>query len=424
MSFTPFSRSAFTTTLVFIIALRVSGCLHAEEPLRLIQQYCIDCHGAPDESPERNFSLTARFDSLALVDIGVTLKKALDAIEGFEMPPADSEQPTAEERQQLVDGIRKWLANPNAGQPKHVEPVLRRLTRLEYNNTVRDLLGLDMDVFMFSERLPFDKKYFQPESGKMPSRLNMQAREYGGKYPVLLPGAGLPGDSRAEHGFSNRGDAQDTSAVLLEQYVSLGQQIMHHPELLSRARRLQEIFPEASYQQPVESQGPSGKQVVESVAALASNDNIAKEALANPYTLVEFRALVTQAFAEDRGGVYDVSHNKGATIPGKGGVVRIAYGDKATRCIELNPSEDMWNVPFATAEESSGDSLFTNKVKGMKSFFFGIGTVKGKAGGGVIELGIVVLSRRGHAGTVRLTAEFDNGESEVRAVDLAEGGRG
>lgn len=408
-------------TLLAGISLILCGSLHGDEPLRLIQRYCIDCHGAPDESPERGFSLNARFDSASLAKTGPTLKKALDAIEGYEMPPTDSEQPSTEERKQLVDGIRKWLANPDTELPQHERPILRRLTRLEYNNTVRDLLGLDTDVFMFSERLPFDKTYFQPESGKMPSRLNMRAREYGGKYPVLLPGAGLPGDSRAEHGFSNRGDAQDTSAVLLEQYVSLGQQIMRHPDLLTRAWRLLEIFPEASYQPPVVSQSAGGKQLVESVAMFAPNNNIVSEASANPYTLAAFRARLTQAFAEDRGGVYDVGQNKGATIPGKGGALQIAYGDNATRFIELNPSEDIWNVPFATAEESSGDALFANKVKGLKKFFFGIGTVKGKAGGGVTELGIVVLSRRGQTGTVRLNAEFGNDESEVREVELTEG---
>jgi hypothetical protein len=422
MIFTPVSKSTFTSTLLAGIALSLCGRLHADQPLRLLQKYCVDCHGAPHESPERDFSLSAQFDSVSLAETGPTLKKALDAIEGFEMPPADAEQPAAEERKQLVVGIRTWLSNPNAEQSKHERPVLRRLTRLEYNNTVRDLLGLDTDVFMFSERLPFDKDYFQPESGKMPGRLTMQAREYGGKYPVLLPGAGLPGDSRAEHGFSNRGDAQDTSAVLLEQYISLGQQIMRHPNLLSRARRLQEIFPEASYQQPVVSQNASGKQLVEAVAALAPNDNIAKEASANPYSLAEFRARLTQAFAEDRGGVYDVSQNKGSTIPGKGGVIQIAYGDNANRFIELNPSEDIWNVPFATAEESSGDALFANKVKGLKKFFFGIGTVKGKAGGGVSQLGIVVLSRRAQQGVVRLTAEFDDHESDSTVVELTEGG--
>ena len=152
----------------------------------------------------------------------------------------------------LVTGIREWL---KAAQ-RPGSPVLRRLTRLEYNNTVRDLLGLDTDVLMFSERLPFDKAYFDAAAGKLPDQIRVTAREYGARYPVLLPAASLPADSRAEHGFSNRGDAQNFSAVHLEQYVQLAEQIAMHPDLLTNSRRLQEVFPTARFQQPAREAPP------------------------------------------------------------------------------------------------------------------------------------------------------------------------
>ena len=333
------------------------------------------------------------------------------------MPPADADQPSADERRALVTGIREWL---KAAQ-RPGSPVLRRLTRLEYNNTVRDLLGLDTDVLMISERLPFDKAYFDAAAGKLPDQIRVTAREYGARYPVLLPAASLPADSRAEHGFSNRGDAQNFSAVQLDQYVQLAEQIAMHPDLLTKSRRLQEVFPTARFQQP-ESEAPpqQGTPLVIASGKLATNDNVMLEAEGNPIALSMFRERLQQAFQEDRGGVYDVSHNANSVIAGKGAVLQLAYGKNANRTIELNPSEDIWNAAFATADESSGGALFTNKVKGKKTFFFGIKPVGGSITG-VVEIGLVVLSRKGQQGDVVITAEFGNGDSQSRSVQLGEG---
>jgi hypothetical protein len=71
-------------------------------------------------------------------------------------PPKRDAQPTAADRAKLLAWIADIAARPDpqlgARDPGHA--VLRRLTRLEYNNTVRDLFGLKLDVFVFPERLP------------------------------------------------------------------------------------------------------------------------------------------------------------------------------------------------------------------------------------------------------------------------------
>ena len=226
-------------------------------------------------------------------------------------------------------------------------------------------------MFLFSERLPFDKSYFTPGAKALPRRLDVPAREYGAKYPVLLRDAGLPGDSRAEHGFTNRGDAQGLSTVRLEQYMGLARQIVSHPELLQRAERLEEIFPGARFR-PQLSRTP-GKSLLkaEATQSLASNGNIAKTAAGSAHSLEEYRARLTSAFEENRGGVY-VGTGNNTTIPGKGGLLRVAYGKDSARQLVINPSEDIWNAAFATAEESSGEILFTNKTKRLKTYFFAL----------------------------------------------------
>ena len=144
------------------------------------------------------------------------------------------------------------------------------------------------------------------------------------------------------------------------------------------------------------------------------------EAEGNPISLSVFRERLQQAFQEARGGVYDVSNNANSVISGKGAVLQLAYGKNANRIIELNPSEDIWNAAFATVDESSGGALFTNKLKGKKTFFFGIKTI-GSSKVGVVEIGVVVLSRKGQQGDVLITAAFANGESQSRRVRLNEG---
>jgi hypothetical protein len=158
-----------------------------------------------------------------------------EKIESHQMPPPKQKsQPTGAERAELMAWIMDIAARTDAtlGVRDPGNPVLRRLTRLEYNNTIRDLFGLQMDVFMFPERLPLSSKaYFQPASGKMGDSVAVPVREYGLKYPVLLPELGLPGENRAEHGFRNRGEAMNLSPMLLEQYLAAAREIVASPKL-------------------------------------------------------------------------------------------------------------------------------------------------------------------------------------------------
>ena len=63
------------------------------------------------------------------------------------MPPADEPQPSIAELDQIVGWIEKdFLAAECAKQESSAPVVMRRLNRREYNNTIRDLLGLDLHL--------------------------------------------------------------------------------------------------------------------------------------------------------------------------------------------------------------------------------------------------------------------------------------
>lgn len=201
---------------------------------RILDSLCSECHEG--NSAKGDFSL----DALAIEADAARIFRVLDH---GEMPPADETQLTREEFRQLL----AWLeigTRPDAlgGLRDPGKPVLRRLNRLEYNNTIRDLAGLDTDLFAVPERLNYARTYFDPASAKMPDEIHVPAREFGLEAPSLLPEISLPADTRAERGFMNRGDALNLSPMRLEKLIEVATRFVEHPDLLAKAPKLRPLF--------------------------------------------------------------------------------------------------------------------------------------------------------------------------------------
>jgi len=424
---------AYLAVVVFFFAEPISAADFATGIEPLLKTFCFDCHHDADQ-PEGGLNL-AKFKSEAdVLGDRAIWKEVFNKIESRQMPPPKHESlPTNDERQRLLDWISDIAARPdpklNARDPG--KPVIRRLTRLEYNNTVRDLLELETDVFMFSERLPFaDKSYWRTAlaAGRMGDAVEVRLREYGGKYPVLLPQHGLPADGRAEHGFRNRGEAMNVSPLLLEQYVAMAGAIVNHPELPQRSRVFADLLgvefrplslavPDAKTNGELQSPvvGEFAPQAKSLPKAAGSADNVEQR----------FREEVADAFHEGRGGVMDVAKAIGnSTLPGKGAVLRVPFGNAGSKSLQINPDQDLWFAPFATAEETSGELLFTNKNKGEKKFELSFAIKDGDEDEAVFRLALCVLGRERQSGDVTLTARSSDGtETELRA-NIAEGAKG
>ena len=113
--------------------------------LPLLERYCIDCHSK--EKPRRGSSWTSSTDQAAAVKDGQTWLRVRDALQGRIMPPADEPQPTLEELDRIVGWIENDFLAAQCGQQAGSAPVvIRRLNRQEYDNTIRDLLGLDLHL--------------------------------------------------------------------------------------------------------------------------------------------------------------------------------------------------------------------------------------------------------------------------------------
>src|SRR5262249_28659388 len=109
----------------------------------LLERYCVDCHNGEDA--EAGIAPDRYDDQEGGIKDGQTWLRGRGALEGRGMPPAAEPQPSLENLDAIVGWIEKDFLAAQCGQQSSPLPVvIRRLNRQEYNNTIRDLLGLDL----------------------------------------------------------------------------------------------------------------------------------------------------------------------------------------------------------------------------------------------------------------------------------------
>lgn len=406
--------------LLGFTSIRAAGADFVREIRPLLEAHCFDCHG-DGEKPEGGLNLEKfRTAGEALAD-RARWAAVLEKVESGQMPPPKrKDQPTAEERAALVSWIGELAAMPDPalGAADPGKPVLRHLTRLEYNNTLRDLFGLRNDLFVFPERLPVISDYFDPAPGKMPEKLDITVREYGLKYPVLLPEAGLPGENRAEHGYSNRGDAMNLSPLMLEKYLRMAQAVIGSPKLVRQSAIFRDLVmdPAAVMAAEVVPDAPAAE--FEAGPDFAPNLDLPRQATDGGAVTVayQFRFTVSTAAGEGLGGVWN-AEAKDLKIDA-GAPVSVKFSGKALR---ITPAEPLWVAGFSTAEETSGEGLFTNGVSGSKLLHLDLKLEGAERGEAITDLALCVLSRRGEKGMVSVTAHFSGGGEHSLRSDIPAG---
>lgn len=166
-------------------ALPVNQQVFEKEIRPLLKEYCFECHGARKPKAGINLSGTTNFTG-----IFKELKQwqgVLGQVRERTMPPADENQPSLEQHAKLVTWLQAAVGNPDLSflplDPGRV--LIHRLSRLEYNNTVRDLLGVDTK--------PADK---------------------------------FPADGGGGGGFDNNADTLFVPPILMERYLAAADEIL------------------------------------------------------------------------------------------------------------------------------------------------------------------------------------------------------
>lgn len=210
----------------------------------LLKTYCFQCHSGDDDA-ESDVNLKS-LSSATLHQHLELVQDVIQAIDFKEMPPSEATQPVPEDRQRLL-AMLKGIVSRQSSQGSFTSAPIRRMTRLQYNNAVVDLFGLNCVVFSLPERaMRVHRDSFRPESKKMANVVWVGNRPLGKSQmiePRLSGVVPFPQDLRAEHGFDNQADHLSLSPLLMESFLTLGQSIVESPEFnRKRVGRWQEYF--------------------------------------------------------------------------------------------------------------------------------------------------------------------------------------
>ena len=148
----------------------------------ILDGVCTRCHNERKANAGLNF--TTLLDPATLASKRNTWEMVLDQVKHGDMPPPDEDQISAHERTAMVSYLESAFARADRElkpDPGHVPA--HRLTRVEYANTIRDLLGVD---FRASDEFPPD------DSG---------------------------------YGFDNIGDVLTVSPALMQRYLAAAEKI-------------------------------------------------------------------------------------------------------------------------------------------------------------------------------------------------------
>jgi hypothetical protein len=157
----------------------------AQDAQPLLATYCYDCHNT--QKAKGDLDLSRFEDATRAANSPEVWDGVVQRINAGEMPPKKSKQLLPAEKEKLLAAIKALpkaslncddIANDSTQRNYRGHVMSRRLTRAEYNNTIRDLLGLD-----------------------------------------LRTGDDLPADGSGGEGFDTVGDALFTSAIHIEKYL-------------------------------------------------------------------------------------------------------------------------------------------------------------------------------------------------------------
>jgi mono/diheme cytochrome c family protein len=159
---------------------------YARNGFAFLQKHCTSCHG--EKAKKADLTLHTYGDEAAAVKGRKILEQALKMVATGEMPPPKQPRPTPAEVDAFVKAVNGVFERNAKPDPGHI--TVRRLNRTEYNNTIRDLVGIDFN-----------------------------------------PADDFPADDIG-HGFDNIGDVLSMSPVLMERYLAAAESIVQRAILI------------------------------------------------------------------------------------------------------------------------------------------------------------------------------------------------
>ncbi len=203
----------------------------------LLETHCQSCHGP--EKQKGRFRVDDLPGPISTVEQAEKWQKILNALNAGEMPPEDEKQPDNRAKADFLEDLAHvMVAARKSLSDQHGKTVLRRLNRREYRNTLRELLGPEIEV---NE---------------------------------------LPADTRLG-GFDTTGTSLFMSSDQFEQYEALGREALEEAFALQTAAPLQKKF-RVEAETTLESFTKKNQLAHEDLSRATAWVKAANEAIANP----------------------------------------------------------------------------------------------------------------------------------------------
>lgn len=162
------------TGLALVASAQPPTGLPVSEQRALVGRYCVGCHN--DKLKSGGFTLS-KLDLDRPSSTAELAERVIKKVRAGLMPPAGLPRPEADQLKAFATGLETVIDGAAAADPNPGKPSLHRMNRFEYANSVRDLLGLEIDPAQF-----------------------------------------LPADD-SSHGFDNMAEVLNISPTLMEGYV-------------------------------------------------------------------------------------------------------------------------------------------------------------------------------------------------------------
>ncbi len=191
-----------------------------------LEMHCVTCHGGNE--PEGELALDRYSEAANVQQDAEVWQRVVRVLGEGDMPPEGEPQPAAADVQAVLGVLTTELDSFDCRQRHPGRVTLRRLNRAEYNNTIRDLVGID----------------FQPAND-------------------------FPSDD-VGNGFDNMGEVLTLPPLLLEKYLAAAEDVInkaladeatrnrilvHQPndeiDLVEAARRNLRAFADRAFRRPV-----------------------------------------------------------------------------------------------------------------------------------------------------------------------------
>ncbi|MDZ4848663.1 MAG: DUF1592 domain-containing protein [Pirellulaceae bacterium] len=218
----------------------------------IVEKHCLECHNADESRGDVN--LKQDDDIKKILNHRDVWETALAMIESEEMPPRKARELPDELRKQMVEFLHVTLESLDCATIQDPgKPSIRRLNRTEYDNSILDLTGLDLNL----------AESFAPDE--------------------------------SSYGFDNQGEVLSLSPVQVEQYHNAAQTIVK--ELLNLKKKDRNRYESIFGKLPENESEPAA---------------VAKKAI-RQFATRAFRRPVENAFVDRLMKIYSLSQSKQAS---------------------------------------------------------------------------------------------------------------